>query len=183
MRAIVARVTRTAPARGPGEDGPVEGAPQVVVGAAVVVDGRVLAAQRAEPPDMRGRWELPGGSVEPGESETAALARELREELALPVTVGERVGADIPVRGRRGTDLVLRFYRCTPLDGAQPQALEHLALRWVGAEELDDLDWLPSDRALLPDLRAAVGTDPSAAVGTDLTPPGRASRPSPDPSR
>jgi 8-oxo-dGTP diphosphatase len=129
---------------------------QVVVGAAVVVDGRLLAAQRAEPADMRGRWELPGGSVEPGETEAAALARELQEELALPVVVGERLGPDLPVAGRRGTDLLLRFYRCTPVDGAVPRALEHLALRWVGPDELDELDWLPSDLALLPHLRAVL---------------------------
>ncbi len=126
------------------------------MGAAVVAGGRLLAAQRAEPADMRGRWELPGGSVEAGESEPAALARELLEELALPVVVGERIGPDIPVTGRRGTELLLRFYRCTPLDDAQPHATEHLALRWVGPQELDDLDWLPSDRALLPALRVVL---------------------------
>jgi 8-oxo-dGTP diphosphatase len=129
---------------------------QVVVGAAIVVDGRLLAAQRAEPAHMRGRWELPGGSVEPGETEGEALVRELDEELALPVVVGERLGPDLPVEGRRGTDLLLRFYRCTPVDGAVPHPLEHLALRWVGPDELDELDWLPSDRTLLPDLRAAL---------------------------
>jgi 8-oxo-dGTP diphosphatase len=129
---------------------------QVVVGAAIVVDGRLLAAQRAEPAHMRGRWELPGGSVEPGETEAEALVRELDEELALPVVVGERLGPDLPVEGRRGTDLLLRFYRCTPVDGAVPHVLEHLALRWVGPDELDELDWLPSDRTLLPDLRAAL---------------------------
>jgi 8-oxo-dGTP diphosphatase len=148
---------------------------QVVVGAAVVVGGRLLAAQRAEPPDMRGRWELPGGSVEPGETEPDALVRELHEELALPVVVGERLGPDMPVEGRRGTDLMLRFYRCTPLDGAEPHALEHLALRWVALDELEDLDWLPSDRALLPVLRAVLHDDPHTdlhddAVATGETP-------------
>jgi 8-oxo-dGTP diphosphatase len=137
---------------------------QVVVGAAVIADGRLLAAQRAEPPDMRGRWELPGGSVEPGESEPEALARELREELALAVVVGERIGPDIEVRGRRGTDLVLRFYRCTPADGAVAHALEHLAVCWVGPDELDALDWLSSDRRLLPELRALLG-EPATEPG------------------
>lgn len=135
------------------------GGVQVVVGAAVVVGGRLLAAQRAEPPDMRGRWELPGGSVEPGETETAAVVRELREELALPVVVGERVGEDMPVEGRRGERLLLRFYRATPVDGAQPHAIEHLALCWVGRDGLEDLDWLASDRALLPALRALLDDD------------------------
>jgi 8-oxo-dGTP diphosphatase len=143
---------------------------QVVVGAAVVADGRLLAAQRAEPADMRGCWELPGGSVEPGETEASALVRELDEELALPVVVGERLGPDMPVEGRRGTDLLLRFYRCTPVDGAQPRALEHLALRWVGPDELDDLDWLPSDRALLPDLRALLEDTGDTAAPTGEEP-------------
>ncbi|MEJ2867492.1 (deoxy)nucleoside triphosphate pyrophosphohydrolase [Actinomycetospora sp. OC33-EN08] len=130
---------------------------RVVVGAAVVRDGRLLVAQRAEPPDMRGRWELPGGSVEDGESETDALARELREELAYAVVVGERLGPDVPVIGRAGQELVLRFYRCRPENGAEPVALEHLALRWVDADELDGVDWLPADEVLLPALREALG--------------------------
>ncbi|MDL5157372.1 (deoxy)nucleoside triphosphate pyrophosphohydrolase [Actinomycetospora termitidis] len=133
---------------------------RVVVGAAVVRDGRLLVAQRAEPPDMRGRWELPGGSVEDGESETDALARELREELAYAVVVGDRLGPDVPVTGRAGQELVLRFYRCTPENGAEPVALEHLALRWVGIDDLDGVEWLPADEVLLPALRAALEGSP-----------------------
>ena len=73
---------------------------RVVVGAAVVSGGRLLVAQRAEPPDMRGFWELPGGSVEDGETEADALVRELREELAYPVVVEGRLGPDVPVAAR-----------------------------------------------------------------------------------
>jgi 8-oxo-dGTP diphosphatase len=129
---------------------------RVVVGAAVVAGGRLLVAQRAEPPDMRGFWELPGGSVEDGETEADALVRELREELAYPVVVEGRLGPDVPVDGRDGAGLLLRFYRCSPVDGAEPTALEHLALRWVGADELDAVRWLPADEVLLPALRAAL---------------------------
>lgn len=129
---------------------------RIVVGAAVVHGGRLLVAQRAEPPDMRGRWELPGGSVEDGESETDALLRELREELAYAVVVEERLGPDVPVTGRSGESLVLRFYRCRPANGGEPVALEHLALRWVAADDLDGVAWLPADEVLLPALRAAL---------------------------
>ena len=52
-----------------------------VVGAAIVRDGRVLAARRTTPPEPAGRWELPGGKVEPGETAAAALVREIGEEL------------------------------------------------------------------------------------------------------
>ena len=145
---------------------------QVVVGAAIIAEGRLLAAQRAEPADMRGRWELPGGSVEPGESEAEALTRELHEELALAVVIRERIGPDLRVRGRHGRDLVLRFYRCTPGDGAVPRALEHLAVRWVGPDELDDLDWLDSDRELLPALRAALHGTATEEAATEQAPAG-----------
>ncbi|PVZ08612.1 (deoxy)nucleoside triphosphate pyrophosphohydrolase [Actinomycetospora cinnamomea] len=119
---------------------------RIVVGAAVVRDGRVLAARRTRPAAAAGRWELPGGAVEPGEDEAAALARELREELDLDVVVGDRVGPEVALPGER----VLRIRACRT--GGEPTALEHDALRWVAPEELEGLDWLDADRAVLPDL-------------------------------
>lgn len=120
---------------------------RIVVGAAVVRDGRVLAARRTRPAAAAGRWELPGGGVEPGEDEATALARELREELALhDVGVGERLGPEVALPGGR----VLRIRVCRT-DG-EPAALEHDALRWLGPDELDGVDWLDADRAVLPEL-------------------------------
>lgn len=117
------------------------------MGAAVVRDGRVLAARRTRPAAAAGRWELPGGAVEPGEDEAAALARELREELALTdVGVGERVGPEVALPGER----ILRIRVCRV--AGEPRALEHDALRWVGPDELDALDWLDADRLVLPAL-------------------------------
>lgn len=119
----------------------------IVVGAALVRDGRVLAARRTRPASAAGRWELPGGTVEAGEDEVTALARELHEELALvDVAVGDRVGPEVALPGGR----VLRIRACRA-DG-EPAALEHDALRWVGANDLDGLDWLDADRAVLPAL-------------------------------
>lgn len=57
--------------------------PTVVVAAALQESGRLLAARRSAPPELAGRWELPGGKVEPGEDPKRALVRELREELGI----------------------------------------------------------------------------------------------------
>lgn len=56
---------------------------QIVVAGAIVRGCTVLVAQRVRPPELAGRWELPGGKVAAGETERAALARELAEELGL----------------------------------------------------------------------------------------------------
>ena len=114
-------------------------------------DGKLLAQQRAWPPAHAGQWELPGGRVEPGESEAFALARECSEELDVAVSVGDRVGQDISLPGGR----VLRIYAASLVSpGDEPRAVEHRALRWLGPDDLDDVDWLPADRILLPDFRA-----------------------------
>ncbi|GGP60519.1 (deoxy)nucleoside triphosphate pyrophosphohydrolase [Saccharothrix coeruleofusca] len=121
---------------------------RVVVGAAVVRDGLLLAQQRDYPADAAGRWELPGGRVEPGEDDRAAVVRECAEELGVAVTPGEQLGPDVPLRA----DLLLRVY-AAELAGGEPEAKEHRAVRWVPPAEVDTLDWLPADRVLLPALR------------------------------
>jgi 8-oxo-dGTP diphosphatase len=122
----------------------------VIVGAALVRDGKLLAQQRAWPPGHAGQWELPGGHVEEGESEAFALARECSEELDVVIEVGERVGQEIPLPG----DKVLRIYAASLVSpGDEPRAVEHLAVRWLGPDDLDDVDWLPADRILLPAFR------------------------------
>src|SRR5262245_23297324 len=123
----------------------------MVVAAALVRDGRVLAQQRAFPPWVAGRWELPGGRVEPGESAADALVRECREELAVDVLPGEQLGPDVPLpSGHVLRILLARLVQPT----ATPVAAEHAALRWVGPTELAELDWLDADRAILPNLAA-----------------------------
>jgi 8-oxo-dGTP diphosphatase len=120
-----------------------------VVAAALVRDGRVLAQQRAFPPEVAGRWELPGGRVEPAESVADALVRECREELAVDVVPGEQLGPDVPLPSGH----VLRVLRARLVQPtATPLAVEHIELRWVGLAELHELDWLDADRAVLPHL-------------------------------
>lgn len=127
---------------------------QIVVAGALIRGSRLLVAQRARPPELAGRWELPGGKVAPGETERDALIRELAEELGLAVgdvAIGGRLGADIPVDG----GITLRAYRVRLL-GGEPDARDHRALRWVTAAELPDLDWVPADRGWLGDLTGAL---------------------------
>jgi 8-oxo-dGTP diphosphatase len=121
---------------------------QVVVGAAILRAGQLLAAQRSRPAALAGYWELPGGKVEPGEDERAALARECREELGVAVAVGDRVGPEVPI----SDGMVLRTWSATILSGT-PYAHEHAALRWLTAAEISELPWLPADAPLIPHLQ------------------------------
>jgi 8-oxo-dGTP diphosphatase len=128
---------------------------QIVVAGALICDSKVLVAQRLRPPELAGRWELPGGKVAPGETERDALARELSEELGLAagdVAVGDRLGADIVAGG-----MTLRAYRVQLIRG-EPDARDHRALRWITAAELHELDWVPADRGWLGDLTEALQT-------------------------
>jgi len=120
-----------------------------VVGAALVRDGRVLASRRTEPPRLAGLWEFPGGKVEPGESDVQALERELREELQVEASVGARLGGDLLI----GETAVLRVYLCTLVRG-EPALVDHDAHRWLGADELLDVPWIPVDLPLVEQLRA-----------------------------
>jgi 8-oxo-dGTP diphosphatase len=122
----------------------------VVVATALLRDGAVLAAQRTRPPELAGRWELPGGRVEPGEAEPDAVVRELREELGVDVRATGRLGTDLPL-----TDVVLRVHTAELAPGSpEPRPLEHAALRWVDAADVPGLDWVAADRAVAADLRA-----------------------------
>ena len=125
--------------------------PRVIVAAIIIMDGRVLACERSAPREVAGRWEFPGGKVEPGESDAEALARECAEELGVRVTVGERVGPDVPLAHGRA---VLRVFRVTLLDGDVPRALEHTAMRWLATDELMTVPWLPADAPIVAELPA-----------------------------
>ncbi|MCZ2830365.1 (deoxy)nucleoside triphosphate pyrophosphohydrolase [Modestobacter sp. VKM Ac-2986] len=127
-----------------------------VVGAALVDDRRrVLVAQRGTG-GLAGLWEFPGGKVERGESDLSALVRECREELGVAIAPGSFLG-EVPldgvVAGGAPGASTLRVWSGRVTDG-ELVAHEHSELRWLGAEELEALDWIPADRPLLPAVRA-----------------------------
>ncbi|MFV0494181.1 (deoxy)nucleoside triphosphate pyrophosphohydrolase [Mycobacterium sp.] len=127
---------------------------RIVVAGAVIRGSSVLVAQRNRPPELAGQWELPGGKVADGETEPAALARELAEELGLDVAgvvVGDRLGEDVALNDTT----ILRAYRVRLLRG-DPRPYDHRALRWITATELDGLHWVAADRNWLPDLVLAL---------------------------
>lgn len=124
---------------------------QIVVAGALISESALLVAQRQRPPELAGLWELPGGKVGPGETDADALVRELREELGIAVVVGARVGGDVIL----GAGMVLRAY-LVRLVGGKLHAHDHRDLRWVDVNELADLEWVPADRAWLPDLTEAL---------------------------
>jgi 8-oxo-dGTP diphosphatase len=120
----------------------------IVVGVAIIRDGRLLAAQRSEPLELAGGWEFPGGKVDPGEADEDALIRECREELGVEIKLRERVGGDWPLTATA----VLRVWTAEIVEGV-PQPLEHLALRWLSPEELYDVPWLNGDLPVVETVR------------------------------
>ncbi|MBZ9639996.1 (deoxy)nucleoside triphosphate pyrophosphohydrolase [Streptomyces sp. PSKA30] len=115
----------------------------VVVGAALFDGGRLLAARRSAPPELAGRYELPGGKVEPGEAPDAALVRELREELGVEAEAVERVPGEWALK----PPYVLHVWTARLRPGSpDPKPLEdHDELRWLAPGELWDVDWLDQD--------------------------------------
>jgi 8-oxo-dGTP diphosphatase len=119
-----------------------------VVGVAVLEQGRLLAARRAHPPELVGLWELPGGKVEPGEDPSTAAVREIEEELGCVVEVEGVLDGVSPISDQ----LRLRVVTARLVAG-DPVPHEHDAVRWLGADELDEITWAEADVPFLDHLR------------------------------
>lgn len=137
--------------------------PVRVVAGAVIAEGKVLLARRRATPgpsssgqSSSGQWELPGGKVEPGESDRQALRRELLEELALRTRVFERIGPMIEVE----PGIVLVCYRAEMVADEQIALSNHDEYRWVGPDALDAFDLLEADRQLVDLLRMTLQMEP-----------------------
>jgi 8-oxo-dGTP diphosphatase len=120
--------------------------PPIVVTAAVIErDGAFLVTRRLEGTHLAGCWEFPGGKCDPGESHVDCLVREIQEELAAGVHVGDEVFAvthEYPER-----TMELHFFACA-LTG-EPRAMLGQEIRWVRREELRSLEFPPADLELI----------------------------------
>ncbi len=117
-----------------------------VVAAILIHNNLVFACQRGYG-EFKDGWEFPGGKVEAGESPEEALRREIREELEVDVNVGDLIDTieyDYPA-----FHLSMKCYACT-IAGGSPHLLEHEAARWLSADQLDSVAWLPADITLIP---------------------------------
>lgn len=104
--------------------------------------GRVLIARRGQGDALAGKWEFPGGKIEPGETPEECLARELREELGIETRVGECVATSMYDYGRDAVELLA--YRAEIVAG-EPLPREHEALTWAPLAELERYDFAAAD--------------------------------------
>lgn len=113
-----------------------------VVAALIITEGRVFAAQRKAGGETGLKWEFPGGKIELGETRQTALAREIQEELGVRVKVGDYIMTS--EYQYQTFSLAMHCFLCT-IETGLIQLHEHLDCRWLGADELDSVDWAPAD--------------------------------------
>lgn len=126
---------------------------KIEVVAAIIHKGNTIFATQRGYGEFEGMWEFPGGKMEAGELPEAALAREIREELAVEISVGEllcTIDYDYPQ-----FHLTMHCFMCYITAGT-PQLLEHKSARWLSASDLDTVEWLPADIEVIGLLRKSL---------------------------
>ena len=121
-----------------------------VVAALIKEGDKIFATQRGYG-EYKDGWEFPGGKIEEGETPEKALVREIKEELAADIKVEEKlmtVEYDYP-----DFHLSMDCFRAYLCEGQTLQLLEHESARWLGADELDSVDWLPADIKIVGKIR------------------------------
>ena len=116
-----------------------------VVAAIIQRDGAYFATQRGYG-EFEGMWEFPGGKIEPGERPEDALQLEIQEELSIDITINRLLCTtdyDYP-----SFHLTMHCYLCKIKSG-EIELREHKSSRWLTAETLDSVEWLPADKEIV----------------------------------
>lgn len=134
------------------------GKPVLLVAACALIDAdnRVLISRRPEGKTLAGRWEFPGGKVEPAETPEAALIRELREELGVTAKAPCLAPLTFASHTYENFHLLMPLFVCRRYEGiARP--LEGQTIKWVRARDLRDYAMPPADEPLVPFLVDLLG--------------------------
>lgn len=117
-----------------------------VVAAIIKQENKIFVTQRGYG-EFKDKWEFPGGKVEEGETPQEALAREIKEELAADIVVGDlltTVEYDYPQ-----FHLLMDCFWAALADGSEMKLLEHESAKWLSFDDLDSVDWLPADLSVV----------------------------------
>ena len=125
-----------------------------VAAAVIIHGGRIFATQRGYGP-WKDWWEFPGGKIEEGETPQDALVREIREELDIPVSVGEKL-ADVEYDYPE-FHLSMSCFICR-IGNTAPVLKEHESARWLLPADLDSVRWLPADLEVVDILKNRVSS-------------------------
>ena len=126
----------------------------IYVVAAVIREGDQIFATARGYGKYKNKWEFPGGKIEPGETPQEALVREIREELDAEIEVGELIDTieyDYPE-----FHLSMHCFWCTLPKGSRIRLNEAAAARWLTAETIESVDWLPADLGLVKKLKQLI---------------------------
>lgn len=113
-----------------------------VVGAVFTKEDSVLAFRRSPERPAGGKWEFPGGKVEPDETPEAALQREIQEELGLRISVGRLIDRSSTKVGENTIDLACYFVNS---DEFPTSSSDHDQIVWQPYAAIRDLDWAEPD--------------------------------------
>lgn len=113
-----------------------------VVGAAIIQDFKLLAARRSKIMSNPLKWEFAGGKVEKGESHSAALKREIQEELGVEIKVNDFIASGHSIAIDK--HIILHVYKAELIKG-EPRPKEHAELKWLEISNIGELDWAEAD--------------------------------------